>query len=253
MTKREALFAALTAAVVAFAPAAIAADVKDAAAKLGVEDLVLGAGSEAIRHARIIVHYEGWLDNGIKFDSSVDRDKPMSFTLGAGQVIDGWDKGIVGMRIGGRRQLIIPPALAYGKRGAGTAIPPNATLRFEVRLLSVAPPRYSIIPGDQVMALVARGATIVDLRSSEEWLSTGVIQGSKRLSAFNQHGKFNRDFPSEFEKLIRRSEPVILVSRNGDHSATIAFVITEEADYTTVYNLDGGIAKWVADGNPLAR
>jgi FKBP-type peptidyl-prolyl cis-trans isomerase len=100
------------------------------------EDQV-GAGAEATAGKTAVVHYTGWLMDGTKFDSSVDRNQPFSFPLGAGQVIKGWDEGVQGMKVGGKRTLVIPPALGYGARGAGNVIPPNATLKFEVQLLDV--------------------------------------------------------------------------------------------------------------------
>lgn len=106
---------------------------------LQYEDTVLGAGAEAKPGDQVQVHYTGWLDDGTKFDSSVDRDEPFVFSLGAGQVIQGWDEGVVGMKEGGTRKLMIPPELGYGARGAGGVIPPNATLIFEVELLAVNP------------------------------------------------------------------------------------------------------------------
>ena len=99
--------------------------------------LVKGDGERAVRHSKVLVHYTGWLSSGKKFDSSVDRGKPFEFTLGVGQVIPGWEKGVNNMKVGGKRELIIPPELAYGKKGAGRLIPPNATLIFEVELLEV--------------------------------------------------------------------------------------------------------------------
>ncbi len=100
------------------------------------EDLKAGTGAEAVAGKTVSVHYTGWLTNGQKFDSSLDRGQPFEFKLGAGQVIPGWDQGVQGMKVGGKRKLTIPPAMGYGERGAGP-IPPNSTLVFEVELLGV--------------------------------------------------------------------------------------------------------------------
>jgi FKBP-type peptidyl-prolyl cis-trans isomerase FkpA len=104
---------------------------------LKYEDLSVGDGAVAEAGQSVTVHYTGWLQNGSVFDSSVERDDPFRFRLGKGQVIRGWDEGITGMRVGGRRRLTIPPQLGYGAAGAGGVIPPNATLVFEVELLGV--------------------------------------------------------------------------------------------------------------------
>jgi FKBP-type peptidyl-prolyl cis-trans isomerase len=104
---------------------------------LAIEDLVIGSGAAAARGRRVTVHYTGWLTNGSKFDSSKDRNQPFAFSLGRGQVIQGWEQGVEGMKVGGKRKLTIPPELGYGARGAGGVIPPNATLVFEVELLGV--------------------------------------------------------------------------------------------------------------------
>lgn len=100
-------------------------------------DLETGQGEEARAGKTVDVHYTGWLENGTKFDSSLDRGRPFSFRLGGGQVIRGWDEGVAGMKVGGKRRLTIPADLGYGARGAGGVIPPNATLIFEVELLGV--------------------------------------------------------------------------------------------------------------------
>lgn len=100
-------------------------------------DLVVGDGPSPMPGQQIVVHYTGWLLDGGKFDSSIDYGEPFTFNLGMGQVIGGWDQGLVGMKVGGKRQLVIPPDLAYGEQGAGGVIPPNATLVFEVELLEV--------------------------------------------------------------------------------------------------------------------
>jgi FKBP-type peptidyl-prolyl cis-trans isomerase FkpA len=110
------------------------------AANLQIKNIVEGTGIEAVRYSKVTVHYTGLLSNGKKFDSSLDRGVPFNFTLGVGQVIRGWDQGVEGMKVGGKRELIIPPKLAYGQRGAGGVIPPNATLKFEIELLAVAGP-----------------------------------------------------------------------------------------------------------------
>jgi FKBP-type peptidyl-prolyl cis-trans isomerase FkpA len=105
----------------------------------GVEywDITVGTGATATSGKMVTVHYTGWLTNGKKFDSSVDRGQPFVFALGAGQVIKGWDEGVAGMKVGGKRQLKVPSEAGYGSRGAGGVIPPNATLIFDVELLGV--------------------------------------------------------------------------------------------------------------------
>ena len=105
------------------------------ASGLMIEDLTLGEGDAAKSGDQVTVHYTGWLTDGRKFDSSHDRRDPFSFALGRGNVIAGWDEGVAGMKVGGKRRLTIPPQLGYGARGAGGVIPPNATLVFEVELL----------------------------------------------------------------------------------------------------------------------
>jgi FKBP-type peptidyl-prolyl cis-trans isomerase len=104
---------------------------------LKYEDIDPGTGPVASKGQQATVHYTGWLTNGRKFDSSVDRNEPFEFMLGAGMVIRGWDEGVTGMKVGGKRKLMIPADLAYGTRGAGGVIPPNAELIFEVELLGV--------------------------------------------------------------------------------------------------------------------
>lgn len=105
--------------------------------ELKKEDTKVGTGAEAVTGKTVSVHYTGFLTDGKKFDSSVDRGQPFTFQLGAGQVIPGWDQGVQGMKVGGKRKLTIPSALAYGEQGAGNVIPPNATLVFDVELLKV--------------------------------------------------------------------------------------------------------------------
>ena len=104
---------------------------------LRITDLEVGTGPEAVAGQTVVVHYRGTLEDGKQFDASYDRGKPFTFPLGRGQVIKGWDEGVQGMKVGGKRKLVIPPELGYGTRGAGGVIPPNATLIFDVELLDI--------------------------------------------------------------------------------------------------------------------
>jgi FKBP-type peptidyl-prolyl cis-trans isomerase len=117
------------------------AEMKTTTSGLKYDDTKVGTGEEAVSGKTVDVHYTGWLDNkgqkGTKFDSSVDRGEAFTFPLGAGMVIQGWDQGVAGMKVGGKRTLYIPANLGYGARGAGAAIPPNADLIFDVELLGV--------------------------------------------------------------------------------------------------------------------
>ena len=106
-------------------------------AKVDIKILKEGDGATAIRHSMVKVHYTGWLMDGTKFDSSLDRGQPLDFVIGQGRVIKGWEEGVGTMNVGGKRELIIPPDLAYGARGAGGVIPPDATLKFEVELMEL--------------------------------------------------------------------------------------------------------------------
>lgn len=100
-------------------------------------EMVVGNGALPRDGQTAVVHFTGWLDDGMQFDSSIDRRKPFGFKLGAGQVVKGWDEGVRGMRVGGKRRLIVPPALGYGSQGLSGRIPPNATLTFDIELLRI--------------------------------------------------------------------------------------------------------------------
>lgn len=100
-------------------------------------DLRLGQGDEASPGKIVEVHYVGWLEDGTRFDASRDQDRPLTFRLGAGDALKGWDEGLAGMKVGGRRKLVIPPGLGFGKQGVGSVVPPNAVLYYEFELLGV--------------------------------------------------------------------------------------------------------------------
>ena len=119
------------------APTKVTGDGVKTASGLQYWDIIVGTGAEAKQGSHVKVHYTGWLTTGKKFDSSVDAGKPFPFTIGRGEVIKGWEEGVAGMKVGGKRQLRIPPELAYGQQGYPGAIPPNATLIFDIQLLAV--------------------------------------------------------------------------------------------------------------------
>jgi peptidylprolyl isomerase len=105
--------------------------------ELEITDLIIGEGKVVVKGALVIVHYSGFLESGTKFDSSLDRNRPFEFVIGSGRVIKGWDEGVMGMKVGGKRTLFVPSYLAYGERQIGSMIPPNSNLFFEIELLEV--------------------------------------------------------------------------------------------------------------------
>ena len=117
-------------------PTKVTGKAKSTASGVQYWDITVGAGATAVAGKKVTVNYTGWLTNGKQFDSSIGK-QPFTFNLGAGQVIKGWDDGVAGMKVGGKRQLRIPPSLGYGSQGAAGVIPPNATLIFDVQLLDV--------------------------------------------------------------------------------------------------------------------
>lgn len=236
------------------APAALPASADESPPdKLTILDMELGTGSTAVENATVTVHYTGWLLDGTKFDSSLDRETPFSFTLGAGQVIRGWDLGVAGMKVGGTRELTIPSELAYGKRGAGGVIPPDAPLRFEVKLLEVTPPKFRTIENADLKALIDRGVTVIDIRRPDEWAQTGTVPGAKRLTAFDGRGQFVPSFPDEVGKLVAHDQEVVLICRTGNRSLALARAMADQAGYTRVYNHETGIVGWTEDGNPVEK
>ena len=158
-----------------------------------------------------------------------------------------------GMKVGGKLKLAIPPELAYGSKGAGEVIPPNATLKFTIALLSLTPPKYTNIDYTALKALLDRDVKIVDLRRKREWKKTGVIKNSTLLTAFDGAGNFIRSFPASLKKYVAPNDAVALICGEGVRSSIIANMLTVQAGYTTVYNVTGGIEGWLKNGNPVVR
>jgi rhodanese-related sulfurtransferase len=223
------------------------------AAEVQIKDLTVGEGAEAARNHAVQVHYTGWLMDGTRFDSSLDRGTPFTLMLGMGQVIPGWEMGLEGMRVGGKRELVIPPELAYGPVGAGGVIPPNATLRFEVELLAVAPPPFTETDNAGLRELVASGVKVIDVRRPDEWRETGVVEGSHLLTAFDDRGNLVPSFPADLDRLVAKGEPVAVICRVGNRTGLLARAMMEQAGYEKVYNVTDGIMGWIGEGLPVKK
>jgi rhodanese-related sulfurtransferase len=223
------------------------------ATELQIKELAAGQGAVAKTGDTVSVHYSGWLLDGTKFDSSIDRNAPFEFKLGAGKVIKGWEQGVTGMQVGARRELIIPPELAYGKRAVGGGlIPANSTLRFEVELLAIVQPPYTNISNDELQQLLTEGVKIYDIRREEEWKQTGVIKGSRLLTLFDTKG-VNPDFMPTLTKEIKPDEKVIFICRTGNRTQEAANYVATQLNYRQVYNVEQGITAWIRSGLPVEK
>lgn len=219
---------------------------------LQIRDLEKGTGEEANVSETVIVHYTGWLMDGTKFDSSLDRAAPFSFTLGERRVIPGWEKGVEGMQVGGKRELIIPPELAYGSQGAGGVIPPNATLRFEIELLKVKAKKYSNIGNEELKAKLASNVTIIDIRRPDEWQKTGVISGSHLVTFFDHRGNVNPTFGSKLQELVSNtSQEVVFICRTGQRSQVLSQYLADQAGFTNIANVQEGIVSSIESGGTV--
>ena len=211
-----------------------------------------GFGDSAEIGMSVSVHYTGKLEDGTEFDSSIPRGQPFTFTLGAGQVIKGWDLGVEGMKIGEKRSLVIPPHLGYGIRGAGATIPPNATLIFDIELLEVTMPitLRDLSPNDFIDAQ-ENGGIVIDIRREEEWKETGILQGSNTITAFTKDGNIHPDFPKKFFDLINDIDvPILLYCRTGNRTGILGQALIDQVGQTNVSHLSEGIVGWKKQGHP---
>lgn len=220
-------------------------------ANVKIDEIEVGEGLEALRFSVVDVHYTGRLEGGEVFDSSIGRGEPLRFTLGAGQVIPGWEMGILGMKAGGKRRLEIPPELAYGQRGAGDVIPPNARLTFEVALLAVEPPPFESIGNAELEAKLERGIKLIDIRRPEEWRQTGVVEGSIKATAFNDQGKFLPSFVEMLGRTVQPDEEFVLICRTGNRTAALSNWLATRGGYNKVLNHRDGITDWIGEGRPV--
>ena len=209
-----------------------------------------GSGDRADIGMSVSVHYTGKLEDGTVFDSSIPRGQPFTFTLGAGQVIKGWDLGVEGMTVGEKRNLVIPPHLGYGVRGAGATIPPNATLIFDVELLEVTMPiTLGELSPQQFIDARENGGVVIDIRREEEWKETGIIKGSQTITAFTKDGKIHPDFPKKFFDLINDVDvPILLYCRTGNRTGILGKALIDQVGQTNVSHLSDGIVGWKKQG-----
>lgn len=252
ISKKAMTFLVVAAFVMATGVAANAGH-EEALKNLKINDIKNGTGAQAVMNSKVNVHYTGWLEDGTKFDSSLDRDTPFTFTIGAGGVIKGWDYGVEGMRVGGKRELTIPPELGYGPDGYPGAIPPNATLKFEIELLDVSGPNYTNIDNIELKKLLEKGVPIVDIRTAKEWSETGVIDGSKTITSFDESGRYVQTFLDDLGKVAGKDDEVILICRTGNRTAAIAQALSDRAGYKKVYNVQNGIVNWIKENNPVVK
>ena len=226
------------------------------AAEIEILSDIPGTGPTIVNHSKISVHYRGTLDDGTEFDSSFKRNQPFVFQIGVRQVIPGWEIGLMGMKVGGKRKIKIPPELAYGKNGAGKSIPPNATLIFDVEIIAIQPPGYKIISINEFISMPKKDLIIIDIRTQEEWDKTGIIKGSKKINAFDQKGNLNPGFINSFKLLTKKNNlnsKVVFISSRGDISSILANGFVEKLGYKKMYSLKGGINEWITLGNPLLK
>ena len=221
------------------------------AADLQIETLTTGDGAVAEAGMRASVHYEGRLEDGEVFDASRPRGQAFSFTIGAGQVIRGWEQGVEGMKVGETRRLTIPPELGYGEAGAGGVIPQNATLVFEIELLDVSVPvTLGEATSKDLVKARENGVIIIDIRREEEWQETGIIPGAEMVTAFDASGRVHPEFLDSFRSVVPGPDtPVMLYCRTGNRTTSLGNALIEQLGFSNVTHLSDGITGWLAEGN----
>ena len=223
------------------------------ASDLQIINNIEGQGVEIVNHSKIKAHYIGMLEDGAKFDSSYDRGEPFSFQIGLRQVIEGWEKGIIGMKVGGKRKLIIPPELGYGERGAGELIPPNSTLVFDIEIIDVQPPLYNLITTDEIQNLLKDNYKFIDIRTKKERDFTGVIPGSLEITAFDVYGKFVPNFMKKFQDVVDLNDNIVFISNEGEIASILANGFAEQLGAKNMNALKGGIQQLIYDNYDLFK
>jgi rhodanese-related sulfurtransferase len=218
-----------------------------------INNNIEGDGIEIVKHSKIQVHYTGKLQDGTKFDSSYDRGEPFSFQIGLKQVIEGWETGLMGMKVGGKRTLIIPPELAYGKGGAGDLIPPNSTLTFDVEIVAIQDPGYGFVKAEEIKSLQEDGYKFIDIRTKKERENTGIIPGSLEITAFDIYGNFVPEFMKTFRDLVELDDNTVFISNEGEIASILANGFVEQLKATNMYALEGGIQQLIKENYKLEK
>ena len=218
-----------------------------------ITNIIEGDGTEIVKHSKIQVHYTGKLQDGTKFDSSLDRGEPFTFQIGLRQVIEGWEIGLMGMKVGGKRTLVIPPELAYGDRGAGDLIPPNATLTFDVEIVDVKAPGYSFVNSSEIQSLQQDGYKFIDIRTKKERDNTGIIPGSLEITAFDIYGNFVPEFMKTFRELVDLDDNTVFISNEGEIASILANGFVEQLNASNMYALKGGIQQLIKENYKLEK
>jgi peptidylprolyl isomerase len=223
------------------------------AKELQITNNIEGSGLEIINHSKIEVHYLGKLEDGTKFDSSYDRGEPLSFQIGMKRVIEGWELGLLGMKVGGKRTLFIPSKLGYGQRGAGDLIPPNSNLIFDVEIIDVQPPGYKTVLSSEIKELKNLNYTFIDIRIDEERLNTGMLDGSIPVIAFDEFGKFVPEFMQNLKSNVDLNDNIVFISNDGDIASILANGFVEQLGAKNMHYLKGGIQGLIKENYKLSK
>ena len=218
-----------------------------------ISNNIEGDGKEIINHSKIKVHYIGTLEDGTVFDSSYDRGKPFSFQIGLRQVIEGWEQGLLKMKVGGKRTLFIPSKFAYGDKGAGELIPPNANLIFDVNIIDVQDPSYKLVLTNEIKKLQNENFKFIDIRTKKEIENTGIIPGSITITAFDIYGNFVPEFMKTFQDLVDLNDNIVFISNEGEISSILANGFAEQLGATNIHSLKGGIQELIKENYELSK
>ena len=223
------------------------------AKELQIINDIEGRGLEIINHSKIEVHYLGKLEDGTKFDSSYDRGEPLSFQIGMKRVIEGWELGLMGMKVGGKRTLFIPSKLGYGQRGAGDLIPPNANLIFDVEIINIQPPGYKTVLSSEIKDLKKLNYKFIDIRIDEERQNTGMLDGSIQVTAFDEFGKFVPEFMQNLKNNVDLNDNIVFISNDGDIASILANGFAEQLGAKNMNYLQGGIQELIKENYQLSK